>query len=376
MAMQLAEKFSSKVDERFEQKAYSQGVCGNAFDFDGVKTVKVYDMAIAPLQDYDRTRTIAQSRYGNVTDLQAAVQTMTVGKDKSFTFAIDRKDLIMSQAVMEANRALSRQINQSIIPAYDAHVFQTLASRASGMGNLTTTTPTKNNAYEMFLSIQEFLGNHLAPAEGRIAICSYRFANLLKQDPSFVLASEAGMQVRHNGDIGMVDGVIIRQVPSSVLPNGCACIVTHPFASVAPKKLEDYKIHDDPPGHSGYLVEGRFIYDCFVLDNKVNGIYYVGSSGVLRVLNVISAPSVTTGKCTILVSPDKDSGNTWVYKTGASLTSVAFGDSITAGSGGWTAMNANGLEITPTSSHTYVQVVELDSEGKAVGEGRAKLNVG
>ena len=277
---------------------------------------------------------------------------------------------------MEANRALSRQINQSIIPAYDAHVFQTLSAKASAMGNLTTTTPTKSNAYDMFLSVQEFLGNHLAPPEGRIAICSYRFANLLKQDPSFVLASEAGMKVRHNGDIGMVDGVTIRQVPSSVLPNGCSCIVTHPYASVAPKKLEDYKIHDDPPGHSGYLVEGRFIYDCFVLDNKVNGIYYIGASGVLRVLNVISAPSVTTGKSSILVSPDKDAGNSWVYKTGTSFTAVAFGDSITAGSGGWTALTANGLEITPTSSHTLVQVVELDGNGKAVGEGRAKLNIG
>ena len=48
----------------------------------------------------------------------------------------------------------------------------------------------------------------------------------------------------------------------------------HPSATVAPTKLEDYKVHEDPPGISGALVEGRINYDAFVLDNKAKGIYY------------------------------------------------------------------------------------------------------
>ncbi|MFR7958918.1 MAG: hypothetical protein ACLU6P_00110 [Roseburia intestinalis] len=48
----------------------------------------------------------------------------------------------------------------------------------------------------------------------------------------------------------------------------------HPCATVAPTKLEDYKIHQDPPGISGSLVEGRICYDAFVLDNKKTAIYY------------------------------------------------------------------------------------------------------
>ena len=39
-------------------------------------------------------------------------------------------------------------------------------------------------------------------------------------------------------------------------------------------KLEDYKVHTDPPGISGSLVEGRIVYDAFVLDNKAKAIYY------------------------------------------------------------------------------------------------------
>ena len=51
-------------------------------------------------------------------------------------------------------------------------------------------------------------------------------------------------------------------------------MICHPCATVAPSKLEDYKIHEDPPGISGSLVEGRIVYDAFVLENKANAIYY------------------------------------------------------------------------------------------------------
>ena len=51
-------------------------------------------------------------------------------------------------------------------------------------------------------------------------------------------------------------------------------MLAHPCATVAPTKLEDYKIHKDPPGISGSLVEGRICYDAFVLENKAKAIYY------------------------------------------------------------------------------------------------------
>lgn len=36
MAVNLADKFSPKVAERFDHKAYSAGIASNAYDFDGV----------------------------------------------------------------------------------------------------------------------------------------------------------------------------------------------------------------------------------------------------------------------------------------------------------------------------------------------------
>ena len=47
----------------------------------------------------------------------------------------------------------------------------------------------------------------------------------------------------------------------------------------APVKLQDYKIHMDPPGINGWLVEGRLRYDSFILNEKADAIAVIGTSG-------------------------------------------------------------------------------------------------
>ena len=64
------------------------------------------------------------------------------------------------------------------------------------------------------------------------------------------------------------------KVPAVRLPADFGFMLAHPVATVAPVKLEDFRIHQDPPGISGSLVEGRICYGAFVLDNKTKAIYY------------------------------------------------------------------------------------------------------
>ena len=57
------------------------------------------------------------------------------------------------------------------------------------------------------------------------------------------------------------------------MPTKTDFVITHPVACCAPVKLSEYKIHDNPPGINGYLIEGRVYYDAFVLTNKAKAIY-------------------------------------------------------------------------------------------------------
>jgi N4-gp56 family major capsid protein len=267
MALNYAEKYSAQIDERFKQGSITAPAINNNYDFVGVKTVKVYSIPTADMNDYTRT---GASRYGTPTDLQDSIQEMTLSKDRAFTFTIDRGDNLDQMMIKDAGAALQRQLDEVVIPEIDIYRLGVIAA---GAKNTATAAITKANAYSAFLDGVEKLTDELAPLGGRIAYVSSAFYKYIKQDPSFIQASDIAQNMLLRGQLGMVDGIPIITAPTSWLPKNTAFIITNPVACVAPIKLADYKIHDNPPGINGWLVEGRVIYDAFVLNNKKGAIY-------------------------------------------------------------------------------------------------------
>lgn len=245
----LATKYAPNVDERFYRESQAMIALNNEYKFTGDKTVKVYSIPIVPMGDYTRS---GSTRYGTPTDLSRNVQTLTVSKDRAFTFIIDKGDKLQSEMVSDAGKALSRQLREVAVPEFDTYVFKTLANAAIANGHYDSTALTASNAYEYFLKGMEALGDANVPDVGRVAFCSYRFANLLKRDSAFMKYGDKSQQMLEKGVIGEVDGCKIVKVPANHLPAGAAFIITHSVAATAPKQLEEYRIHDNPPGISGW----------------------------------------------------------------------------------------------------------------------------
>lgn len=257
---------------------------------------------------------------------------------------------------------------------FDTYVFRTLAATASARGACSYDAINKTNAYEKFLDGMEWLGNHNVPDNGRVCFCSYKFANYLKQDSAFMRYGDKSQEMLEKGVIGEVDGCKIVKVPASRLPAGAAFIITHKIAATAPKQLEDYKIHDNPPGISGWLVEGRMIYDCFVLNEKADAIYYHGKQAVLKTI-VVTTAGTNALKSTIIVPAELEGANR-MYATADSaenLPTVTYG---AAPGSDFTVLNGNSVEITPDTTDTVVRVVEVDAAGNVIAVGDAVLNIG
>ena len=363
----LAKKYSDKVDERFSVGSQALAGTSDTYKFTGVATVEVYSIPTAAQNDYQRT---GSNRYGEPEELQDKIQTLTISRDRSFTFTIDKGSKLQSEMVRDAGKALARQLREVSIPEFDTWVFAKQAEAAIANGNYSEEPITRTNAYEQFLKATEVLGNNNVPDEGRIAFCSYAFANMIKLDESFSKQGDSSQEMVINGTIGYVDGVKIVRVPSSRLPVGTAFLLVHPSATTAPKQLADYKVHDDPPGINGWLVEGRMIYDAFVLDSKSKGVYFHGGQGILRTLQVQSVAG-DKGKSVITVTPSPGSGNKMVYKTGTEAETPEFDEVLS----GWTDLPADGV-ITPTASHTTISVAEVDASNKAKSLGSTTLSIG
>lgn len=269
MAQNLAAKYSDKVAERFNTKALTRAAVNQDYDWSGVATVSVYSVDTVAMGNYTRSGT---ARYGTVTELGTTKQDLTLARDRSFTFSIDRGNWGESMMVTEAGKALARQLDEVVIPEIDIYRLAAWATAATANSNNVNTGVTDaTNAYTNFLAAQERASDNQVPLTGRIAFMTAAYYNFLKQG-NFVLDSEDFAKSRHSGSLGTVDGASIVVVPSSYFPASTDLIITHPSATVSPTKLEDYKTHDNPPGINGWLVEGRLIYDAFVLTAKADAI--------------------------------------------------------------------------------------------------------
>ena len=268
MAMNYAEKYSAQVDERFKLGALTTGLVNQNYDWLGVETVKVFSIPTVGMNDYSLTGT---SRYGTPSELGNEVQEMKITQDKSFTFTIDRKSHDDTMMTMEAGRALRRQIDEVVIPAVDEYRLAKIVAGAAA-GNTATQAITKSNAYEEFLKVQEILDNKKIPNGGRVVVVTPAYLNMIKLDETFTKKGDMATQIALNGIVGEIDGVPAIKVPTSYLPANVDFVITNSLVTPAPVKLQEYKIHTDAPGISGWLVEGRVRFDAFVLNEKKDAI--------------------------------------------------------------------------------------------------------
>jgi phi13 family phage major tail protein len=93
-------------------------------------------------------------------------------------------------------------------------------------------------------------------------------------------------------------------------------------------------------------------------------------TGVLGALTVSSAAGSTTGKTALTVTPTLTSGNSYMYKTAATVTLPAYNDvcNTTASYTAWDGTS----DITATTGNE-IAVVEVDSSFKAIKAGKATV---
>ena len=273
MAINLVTKFLPYVDEIFKNESKRSLLTNQDFDWTGAHTVKVYKVTTATMNDYDRAGTGENnSRYGAVAALGATTEEFTLTKDRSFTFAIDKLDVDETAQQVQASSALARQQREVIIPEVDTYVYNVMCTKA---GNKPAASAlTAENIYDEILKASQALDEAEVPETQRVLLVTPATYKLMKQSSDITMETDIGEDMRLKGVISNLDGANVIKVPASRLPEKFGFLLAHPSATVSPVKLEEYKVHEDPPGISGSLVEGRICYDAFVLDNKTKALYY------------------------------------------------------------------------------------------------------
>lgn len=274
MAINLTTKFQPYTDEIFSTESKKSLLTNQDFDWNGAHTVKVYKVDTSDMNDYKRNpeEGFTGSRYGTIKDLDATTEEFTLKKDRSFTFAIDKLDEDETAQQLSAASALARQQRQMVIPEIDSYVYGVMCENAGIKAEAIELTA--DNIFEEITKANNVLDNAEVPETERVLVVSPDVYTLMKRCKDIIMETDITAEMRLRGVISNLDGAAVIKVPAVRLPENFGFMLAHPCATVAPTKLEEYKIHQDPPGISGSLVEGRICYDAFVLENKTKAIYY------------------------------------------------------------------------------------------------------
>lgn len=268
MAINLATKYSDKIALAFTRASYIKGKVSNAYTFTGVKTLKVYTPVTVEEVDYKRN---GLNRYGDPTEMQDIVQEMTMTQDKAFTLTIDKGNNKDQMGIKEAGRMIQQQLREKSTPAADRYAFKKFAMYAGSVMTVSN-KPTKSNVVSTIFDMGQAMDDALIPEDNRYLYMTSEMYKLVCTSDEFIAIDKLGEKSISRGVCGEIDGFSVVKVAKGYLPNNCFMLAAHKDSVLMPYKIQDTKIHEDPPGISGNLLEGRHYYDAFVLGAKCGGV--------------------------------------------------------------------------------------------------------
>jgi hypothetical protein len=235
----------------------------------------VYSIDTVPLNDYNIKA--AANRYGEPKELGNDIQSLKLEQDKSFTFTIDRRNRDDTMMANSAGLALNREMDEVVIPFIDKYRINKLVEKA---GTIATQIITKDNAYESFLLSSAAMVDKKVPITNRVVFVTPLYYTYLKLDKRFTSYGDKAQEIASNGVVGLIDNTEVVVTPTDYFPEDINYIIVYKGALLSPTKLSEYLQHENPPGLSGWLCEGRIYFDAFVLENKKDGIYVSTSQSV------------------------------------------------------------------------------------------------
>lgn len=165
----LTTKFLPKTDEQFAAESKRSLVTNQNFTWDGAATVRVYKVSTGKMNNYARNGDPATgSRFGEVEQLNATTYPLTIEKDRSFTFVIDKLDEDETQQQLSGATALARQNREVVIPEVDAYTYGVMCTNAGTKPAAVELTA--ENIYDEICKAGALMDEAGVPETGRVLV--------------------------------------------------------------------------------------------------------------------------------------------------------------------------------------------------------------
>lgn len=166
------------------------------------------------------------SRFGEVEQLNATTYPLTIEKDRSFTFVIDKLDEDETQQQLSGATALARQNREVVIPEVDAYTYGVMCTNAGTKPAAVELTA--ENIYDEICKAGTLMDEAGVPETGRVLVVTPEIYRIMKKCKEIVLDTDVGEDMRLRGVVSNLDGAAVQKVPASRLPSKFGFMLCHP----------------------------------------------------------------------------------------------------------------------------------------------------
>lgn len=361
MAHTLQERYSNLVLEKLrDELVLKDGVVFNN-DYEGDPTAGAVKIPCrdteVQVSDYDKANGISGST-GSTSYI-----TMNITKDKAINEIIDGYDAESVPDKLAAERLDSAGYSLALQVDTDGGAVLIAGSTPTGVGTLT-----KDNIYSAIVDVRTAMNKAKVPKKNRYLLVTPDTMALILKSPEFIAASDLGDEVKQSGAVGMISGFLVIEWNNDTA--NLAMIAGHPgFATRAAEFSVPVHIQD-LNGSGTYIgasaVQGRRVYDHKVTRSvAIRAIYAPDFLALTKAVGTSSAGD-TKITATVLTA-----GDTLAYKKNPAAN-CAYG-TATADYSGTSMTSGTAKVISSCKPGDIIEVVEFDSNGKAVAVGYAVL---
>lgn len=329
-AINLHEKHSAKIAERFRTDSFIAGNTSNDYSFDGVKSLNIPTIKTIPVTRYVRS---GLQRFGQITEVEDTVQTLTMTQEPSWTASIDEGNASDQQYIKKAGKVMKMQSDEVTTPMADKYALNVYAQNAGQIVELSA-APTKANIVEKLFEASTALDNALVPQTNRILYITSSDYNKVRLSPEFIGVEKLAGRILSKGQVGEIADMKVVKIPDNYMPENVHFMITHKKSVLMPFKLKTARILSEVVGINGRVLEWYSYYDAFVIGAKANGVYVAAKAGKVSAaptISISSGSATITGTGTVYYTTDgsdpRYSNSAKVY---SSAVTVEAGDVVSA----------------------------------------------
>jgi hypothetical protein len=270
MAITASEIYSPVIDQPFDDESFTKELEGNNKEIKfekGSKTVKVRTVVTAgAVTTHDATETFS-AQIADIVNVDSTIATYTLDQAKDIKQFLDRTVIATNNSITEGGKVLSAIISEQMVPLIDAYRLGILAAVAVVTSQDHVATA---NGYSDWLVARAFIVNArlFKDVVGYVGTTTANnIRNSGKLDP-FTPGLEKSLRT---GDIGMLAGVKVKEVPADILPANTLAVLVNPHVVSAPRFLDDSKVGESAAAF-GSLLLCLYMYTCVVSTPKNKGI--------------------------------------------------------------------------------------------------------